>query len=138
MALINNQSINGGGQLTLFFKNGSTETIPLNKVHINSSGTTSLPSNCFPIVADTKTIKSNHDGTGYTYLNAYFGGTTVLYVQNNRNDKQHNTYGQAMKVYLPACVNSLNDLKNGKFTYGSNFEYSTSGSEKYYVYADKE
>ena len=138
MALINNQIINGGGQLILVFKNGSTETIPLNKVHINASGTTSLPSNCFPIVADTKEVKSNHDGTGYTDLYANFGDTKILNVKNHRNDKQHNTYGQAFKVYLPSCVNSLNALKSGKFTYGSNYEYQTNGSEKYYVYADKE
>ena len=89
-------------------------------------------------MADTKEVKSNHDGTGYVTLYASFGGTNVLYVKNYRNDKQHNTYGQTFKAYLPACVNSLNDLKNGKFTYGSNYEYQTNGSEKYYVYADKE
>lgn len=124
---------------TLVFKDGHTETIPMSKVHIEPDGITELPENGYPIVAESKLLWLT-SGYVYKYGQIKFGvdsdNDSVAGISNERNDSQGNTSGRPKKGYLPICVNTLENLKNGEFIYDGNVS-KTSGNETWYVWAEK-
>lgn len=134
MAVIDNASLIGGSKYPLIFKDGHIETIPMSSVHIESSGITSLPTNCFPIVASPKTV--SHGAAWATDSVAiYFGTSTdrTTVASASAGGTVNWMSGTSAIIYCPACVQSLDNLKSGAFSYSS----SSSGNELFYVYAEK-
>lgn len=129
----------GGDALTLFFADGHIENIPMSKVHIEANGITDFPANGYPIIAGSKFLWLT-GGLRWKYTDIRFGTSSinnrVASINNERNDSQEQTYGRVVKGYLPMCVNSIEDLKNGKFIYSGDVA-RTSGNEIWYVWAEK-
>lgn len=119
---------------TLVFKDGHIETISMNKVHIEQDGITKLPENCYPIVASPKTV--SHGAAWATDSVAiYFGTSTdrTTVASASAGGTVNWLNGTSAIIYCPACVQSLDNLKSGAFSYSSSY----SGNELFYVYAEK-
>lgn len=140
--IINPMIFGGADEFPLIFKDGHIEKIPMEKVHINMSGVDPLDRSLYyPIIAQSKQIGCTRDGIGYIGLYISYGvlgdNSTLSATYNYRNDKQHNTWGVVLFGYCPICVNSFENLQNGKFIYSGDAYSIRGGAEKWYVYAEK-
>lgn len=141
MALICNPILFGGG-LTLYFKNGTTATVPTSKLHFVQAGTTTLPENTYPILAKPKSVSMTTDSYGWGSAGASFGTSSdmanLYNVSYNDNAQQAGTNGGPNTAfYLPMCVNSLESLQSGSVSYYNNKGSVPSGWSAIYLYADK-
>lgn len=125
--------------MVLVFKDGHAETI--SKFHIEKDGVTTIPENCYPIVAKPHGLSMSSDSYGWGSAGASFGtGTdtgTLLGVGYNDNTDQAGTHGNCGACYLPICVTTLENLQNGTVSYYNNKGGTPSGWAAIYVYADK-
>lgn len=127
--------------MTLVFKDGHTENVPSSKIHIVSEGTTTLPENCYPIVAKPQNLYMSVDSYGWGGANASFGvsgdSLTLYSIAYNDNTDQAGTNGGCGPCYLPYCVNTLENLQNGNISYYNSKGSIPSGWAAIYVYAEK-
>lgn len=139
--IINSVISSGGGMFPLVFKDGHIENIPIRKVHFEPSGITTLPENTYPIVAQANSMSMNRDAYGWGGMGASFGVTGDSLSLGgggyNDNSQQAGTTCNFGRSYLPMCVNTFENLKNGNVSYYNSHGGVPSGWQAIFIYAEK-
>lgn len=121
------------GGYPLIFADGSIKNISMSKVHVSAEGVSSIPENCYPIIA-TMNLEVDANGN-WASCSIGYGAKRVL---SDIYIKENWVGGAAANkcAYIPITCSDYNDLINGKFKVNAN-RPSRITNLKYFVWAEK-